>query len=138
MACLDSLGLDELTKENYFAELMARVDEEGSPAEISMDEESDAASVNEELEEKSPEGPGQSVQIQPDRSWVPFPPSSLSYFLNFTYCRSPDEDDIMTSDFDEAALERELEEEERLNSEDKKTSKQYERNLWKAHAHIAP
>ena len=134
MACLRLLGLDGLDKENYFAQLMAGATEEGSPADIPMDEESDAASVDEEPEERAPEEHGESIQNQPTQAGIPFPPSSLSHLSNFAYCDFVDEDDIMSSDLDESALKRELEEEVKLNSQDEKTSRQYERDLWKGHA----
>lgn len=122
--------MDELSEEFDFAQ---QTTEEGSPADISMDKEPDTASVEEEPEEYLSEEP-EGIPKQPSQSGIPFLPSSLSHLSNFTYCDFLDEDDIVSSDLHEAAWKRELEEEEKLNSQDEKTSKQYERDLWKVHA----
>jgi len=62
-----------------------------------------------------------------------FPPPSLAYLPNLIYFDLFSDNDNLPSDIDEAALNKELEEEEISDAQDMERCGMYERSLWRSH-----
>jgi len=121
LECLKAMGLDQLKKERYFSSFLENEDDDSN--EILVAHESAEQSSAGSEEDTSPE----SLPTHSESSFSPPIPSYL------TYCDLFSEGDCVLSDVDEAALTRELAEEDILDVLDTMQSKHYEKNLWRTH-----
>ncbi len=131
--CIKTMGLDLLN--SHFAEVLGNSDtEEDSASSTQMDNRTISDPDN---STSQPECSLFSLSIpqntQQEYPALPFPPPSLAYLPNLTYCDLFSDDDILPSDIDEAALNEELEEEGTLDAQDMELCQEYERNLWRSH-----
>lgn len=111
------MGLDQLRKERYFSSFLESDDD-------------DSNEIAQESAEQSSEEDTSTSESPPTHSESSFSPHIPSYL---TYCDLFSDGDSVLSDVDEAALTRELAEEEILDVLDTMRSKHYEKNLWKTH-----
>jgi hypothetical protein len=114
---MKTMGLDHL---NSHFEVLGNLDTEDDSASTISDPDNSTS---------QPE----SLDTQQEYSAPPFPPPSLAYLPNLTYCDLFSDNDNLPSDIDEAALNEELEEEEILDAQDMELCRKYERSLWRSH-----
>ena len=128
LECLKTMGLEQLTKEQYFSDLVDDNDEEGSSEKMSADEDEESTVSDDRSASESEEGsPGQE---SPPSHPIPSPLHPLLFNLTYYDLFS---EDVLPYDVDEAKVKKELAEEDILDVLDIVRSKKYEENLWKTH-----
>ena len=133
------MGLEQLTKEQYFSDLVDGNNEQGPSVIMSADENEESTVSDDRSASESEEGsPAQesppSHSIPSESSLHPFRSPLPPLLFNLTYCDLFSED-VLPSDVDEAKLKKELAEEDMLDVWDIVRSRKYEEKLWKTHCY---
>lgn len=122
MECLKVMGLDQQRRERYFSSVLENDDDDSSEMLVAHESAEQSSAGSEE--------DTSALESLPTHSESSLSPPIPSYL---TYCDLFSEGDCVLSDVDEAALTRELAEEDILDILDTMRSKHHEKNLWKTH-----